>query len=364
MNYRRLYNRLMTHYGRLLAKTSASGWAPFPPVVSCIITYECNLACPFCFVEHDWNKQSVATLTVGQWRRIFDQIPSRSTINLTGGEVFCHPQFFDLLREATASHRVTLVTNGTTLDENTVHELVACGAKRTGGKGLLQIGVSVNEPLRDADEVHRIVARKNEVLARLDQERKRRQKRGLHIDLKVLIREETAAHLPLFVEAVNDSYPDTLTFQMMFLFNLACFMNIDPTDTARIEELRDYRKQAPRKLSFAKQNELAASLQAIKTLPPAMQNRIGFLPALSTDAYLRHYADIDRTGDYHCYNPWTHLMIDPHGVAFQCLNPQGIDLQKVSLPTAWNSPGFREFRRRMTGNRPFPICAGCCFLSE
>ncbi len=364
MNYRRLYNRMMQNYGRLLSKTSASGWAPLPPLVTCIVTYECNLSCPFCFLEHDWNKQPVATLDVKQWRAIISQIPSRSTINLTGGEVFCYPHFFDLLREATAGHRVTLVTNGTTLEETSVRELIACGAQHTGGKGLLQIGVSVNEPLRNAADVQRVVAHKMELLALLARERNRQEKRGVRFDLKVLIREDTAAHLPMIIEALHDSFPDTLTFQMMFLFNLACFMNIDPTDTVRIDELRGYRWQMPRKLAFANQKELTASLHAIKALPKARQKRICFLPDLPTDAYLRHYADVGRAEDYHCYNPWTNLLIDPHGVAFQCLNPQGVDLQKVPLPDAWNNPGFREFRRQMAGSRPFPMCAGCCFLSR
>lgn len=364
MNYRRLYNRLVCNYGRLLAKTSLGGWSPFPLLANCIITYDCNLTCPFCFADKDWDRQAVAHLDAEQWQAIFRQIPTRTIINFSGGEVFCHPQFFDLLHKASANHCVTLATNGTMLNESTARDLVAFGANRLGKNGLLQIGVSINEQIHDAEDARKILDKKMALLAMLDHERTRQNKRGLNLDLKVLIREETAAHLPLFADAVENAFPDTITFQMMFLFNLTCFMNIDPSDKPRINELYNYKFQAARKLGFTKMDELQASLSSLQKLPTRQRRRICFLPDLKANEYLEHYADASHVADFHCYSPWTQIMINPQGIAYQCLNPQGIDLQTTSFSFAWNSTGFREFRRHPAVGRPFPICAGCCFLSH
>ena len=194
MNYRRLYNYLVRQYGRLSAGLMPGGRSPLPLLANCIVTYDCNLACPFCFAGADWDQQTVKPLDIDQWRAIFRQIPAVTTINLSGGEVLCHPRFFDLLREASAGHRTVLVTNGTMLDESIVSELVACGVERPGGKGLMQIGVSVNEPLADAEHAQKILVKKIALLTMIDREQKRQNKRGLHLDLKILIREDTAAH--------------------------------------------------------------------------------------------------------------------------------------------------------------------------
>jgi radical SAM protein with 4Fe4S-binding SPASM domain len=80
------------------------------------LTYCCNLRCPHCYVQED--------LTVAKdfppydkVINLIDQLSGSGVIelNITGGEPSLHPNYLDIMRHASKSMLVTLLTNGISL---------------------------------------------------------------------------------------------------------------------------------------------------------------------------------------------------------------------------------------------------------
>jgi len=108
--------------------------------------------------------------------------------------------------------------------------------------------------------------------------------------------------------------------------------------------------------------ELKASFSRLAGLPRFIRDRVSFIPPIHPTHVMDHYSGNLDLSRFYCSNPWMHILIDPNGVAFQCLNPEGIDLKKHRFRTAWNDPRLRAFRLEVREKKTFPRCAGCCFL--
>src|SRR5215510_11935759 len=82
------------------------------PIVE--ITDHCNLDCPVCIVDNQYSSH----MSRADFRRIVDGLVraegTLETITLSGGEPTSHPEFFDLVDEASRPEvgRVSVVTNG------------------------------------------------------------------------------------------------------------------------------------------------------------------------------------------------------------------------------------------------------------
>ena len=69
----------------------------FPPLRYFLeLTYNCNLRCPFCFINKDRTKNEMSDK---EWFRIIEQIPFYSFISLVAGEVMLRKDFFEILEK-------------------------------------------------------------------------------------------------------------------------------------------------------------------------------------------------------------------------------------------------------------------------
>jgi SynChlorMet cassette radical SAM/SPASM protein ScmE len=88
------------------------------------VTGRCNLRCKHCNTSDTWNLDE--ELSFDEIIGVFDQLKEEKVfeVNLFGGEPFCYPRIYDLL-EAINDYpiRVTILTNGTLINEETVRHL-------------------------------------------------------------------------------------------------------------------------------------------------------------------------------------------------------------------------------------------------
>lgn len=99
------------------------------------LTNDCNLRCPFCFMEKIADEK---VMQRDDWLHVLDQLPDYARVILFGGEPLYYRHFGDIYREAASRFRCTVVTNGTLLDEPMVDLLLS-------GEGLYELAVSVDE---------------------------------------------------------------------------------------------------------------------------------------------------------------------------------------------------------------------------
>jgi len=98
-----------------------------PFILELEITRRCNLRCVHCYA-HAENRDFGDELTFADFCRVLDQGRSAGIrdLSLTGGEVFMHPQFFDILDAGLArGYDVRFVTNATLVDEPRLQALCA-----------------------------------------------------------------------------------------------------------------------------------------------------------------------------------------------------------------------------------------------
>jgi MoaA/NifB/PqqE/SkfB family radical SAM enzyme len=359
---RETFNKLTGTYAQGLNRFSPNGWSPFPLFVNCILTYACNMECPFCVAGPGRVHYPHLSMPADSWKRILDQIPRWTLLGFSGGEIFCHPEMYPILQQAARRNRIVFVTNGISFDDRSTDRIIRMGAKNLWNSGLVQIGISINEAIDGPERCASVLKEKIELFERLADERRRQGRNYPRLELKVLIRDDTAPFLDLLAQAVRYPSVDSVTFQMQTSQLFFCYLALDPNDRHRVETLRRYKDGQGNPIRFEHLEELENAFARLAALPRFIRERVGFLPPLHRNHYLDHYSGNPDLSRFHCTNPWMHIMIDPNGVAFQCMNAEGVDLKRIPFRTAWNDPRLRAFRVEVRDRKTFPRCAGCCFL--
>ncbi len=357
-----MFNTLTGTYAEGLNRLSRNGWSPFPLFVNCILTYACNMECPFCVASPGRLHFPDVSMGAEHWKGIIEQIPRWTLLGFSGGEIFSHPEMYEILQHASRRNRIVFVTNGISFNDRSIDRFTRMGAKNLWNSGLVQIGVSVNEAIDGPAQCRSILEEKIRIFDRLAAERQRQGKTYPRLELKVLIRDETAPFLDLFAQAVRSPSVDSVTFQMQTSQLFFCYLGLDPNDRHRVEALRKYKDGKGVPVRFERIEELQDSFSRLAALPRFIRDRVSFLPPIPPADFMDHYSGKIDLSRFYCTNPWMHIMIDPNGVAFQCFNAEGIDLKKSRFRAAWNDPRLRAFRLKVREKKTFPRCEGCCFL--
>ena len=154
-----------------------------PPIQAFFeVTYRCNLRCDMCHYleiidDTETNKTYKNELSADDVKKAITKLPRFSLITFTGGEAFMKSDFMEILEFAVKNHKVHIITNGTTLSEKVVDELMNLRLKSVWGCGLFYMGISIEggEELHDTittipgsfkkttQGLERLIARKQEL---------------------------------------------------------------------------------------------------------------------------------------------------------------------------------------------------------
>ena len=115
MNYSNLFDLARDFYTSF-SYNDRYGKAKIPFRYFLELTYRCNLACPYCYVGKDRNKQE---LTLEDWKKVIDQLPFYSIATLVGGEPLLRKDFIDILAYTSKKimNKVHVVSNGILIND-------------------------------------------------------------------------------------------------------------------------------------------------------------------------------------------------------------------------------------------------------
>ena len=362
MNHRfvRMMESAVTQVHRTARWDVWRGLVPLPSFVYVLVTNACNEHCPFCFQRHRPEGSPAVHLSPTLFEQIVAQLPLRSFVSLSGGEPLCHPQIWSLLTTA-VSRRLSLVTNGTLLTDETLTRLLTLAPPRPGGKGLNVLGISLFESVPGSTAFEDIFARKIATLERLRHWKDHAGRETPLVDVKVVARPETAPFLSRFTELLRNRLADFLTVQFENnLFYPLYYDGLLP-EAAQAASLA-----APRAVPMdeATVGLLAEQVALLHASPEHRAGRVRYYPFLTPAEVRRYFSGQPLQDNYYCVMPWCGIMIGPAGRAAVCRNERLESLADRSLREIWNSDNYRSFRRDIVGRDVGRYCAGCCFLQR
>ena len=122
MNYSGLFDYLRNFYTSL-SYNDKFGRAKIPFRYFLELTYRCNLACPYCYVGKERNKNE---LTTEEWKNVIDQIPFYGIVTLVGGEPLIRKDFVEILKYVSRKvwGKVHVVSNGILITDEIIKAFI------------------------------------------------------------------------------------------------------------------------------------------------------------------------------------------------------------------------------------------------
>ncbi len=323
-------------------------FAPIHAVLE--LTYRCNLRCEMCFQGHAIKGERDQVDTAG-WKRIIDQMPSRTAITLTGGEPTLRHDFRELAGHAFLHHRCHMNTNGTLLNDDLARFIV-------NGRFLV-VGVSI-----DGDcETHNAIRCNKDAfdkawsgIERLVYYKKKLNKRWPLIDIKTVIQPHTLSGVSRLVEMVAESGVDLITFSFPKQSNMQFVPFLG-------EEMQPFYASPPPPADFNEAEVTACCAQWEKRLAGSGV-AWRYYPRMTSYRQFAHYFSRERltTRYLPCYVPWVGLSVTGSGDVYPCLALRYGNLLDSRLTEIWNGAKARQFRLALKGEVLLPQCEGCCWL--
>lgn len=350
MNYSDLYNLYINVYGWISSKLPF-GYA-LPSIRATIeITYACNLRCRMCYLNDGRKQKNLKPdMTEEQIKKIIDQMPPKTLIGLTGGEIFTKPYIFHLIDYATQYHYCNIVTNGTLI--------TPAIAKKIVESKLLVVGISIDGPRVIHDQIRgKIGAFKKSIHAikMIQQEKRKQNKQTPKIDLKIVILPENYRYIKeifqlckklkvdFFTISVLKSSPIQLSPPVLPLIKQSMYQTIiQPQESINISLLQ-------REIEWIVKQKSGV--------------RVRFYPRHLPLRLIDYYQGSTGINDYDpCTFPWASFNVAPGGDLFPCISLNIGNVKNTHILKLWNSEKMRQFRLKLKKNSIFPACHGCCNL--
>lgn len=337
-----------------LERAFGDGSSLAPRFVTLKPTLRCNLRCEFCrfvangdvFGKRDW-------LDLEDWLRIIDEIaPLDPYICLTGGEPTMYPHISRLVAHI-KSHRLTCVmtTNGTMLHQRAA-ELIESPPD--------VIILSIDGPREVHDSVRMVDGTFDRALrgvtTLLELKRKRYQPNP-YLIINSAITGRTFESAVEMIDVARSFGAFGINFQHFW------FMTRPMVDghNARYGDCfpLDFDRIGGTATTGVDTDRLYDTIQRLKREDFGLP--ILFYPELTREEMRVYYAEPETFTHTMVPNcAWTSTDILPNGDVSPCFELVCGNVLDGSFLDIWNNASFREHRRRLAGDGPYPICARCC----
>jgi radical SAM protein with 4Fe4S-binding SPASM domain len=344
------------------------GYIPGPHLLLVQLNYKCNLRCSFC---GQWGSTGIfknlpagvlrQTLPLSVLQRVIRELPiTCRSVFLWGGETLQYLDLIPLIRCIKERGMVcALVTNGTFLPKH---------ARSLVEADIDEIDVSLDAMEETHDRLRGAPGTFQAALEGIRIARTARSARGSRRPLIIV-------NTTLFPAAVGE---------LPALIRQLRLEGVDFTMLGKLQYATREQGEAHEKVFQKLFQIIPTSWKGFERRPePEGAERIraaveellsdgankgfvgwGNVPWGPRDFY--HYY-LDPTtcvpADRACRYPWDAVSICPNGDVTPCPDFPDVvvgNVKQESLPPIWNGPRFRDFRRKLAGQRRFPICTTCC----
>ena len=331
----------------------------FPPLhVYFEVTYRCNLRCDMChFLEiiedTEKNRKYKNEMSADEVKKVISKLPRHAIITFTGGEAFMKNDFMEIFDYAVSRHKVHIITNGTSLNESMVDNLLQKRLRSLFGSGMFFLGVSMEGREELHDHITTIPGsfqRTTRGLERLLKQRGRYRYPLVH--LTCVINASNALDLAFLYDYANDLGVDVCNF---VLSNPATYWHGKDYDQV------DHLQIATKPVEEIESNILKEELNKLDQKSKVHKTQLRYSPNYITpDEIVRYYSNKSSYKDYRCYAPWTKIGVSAYGDVFSCPHYRLTNVKDNGEGLAWNSAEHQEFRERIKDQKIFPGCLGCC----
>ncbi len=350
MTYSDFYNYIISFYGRI------SSLLPFgfalPPIRATIeVSYGCNLHCRMCYQDQERrrNKRN-KEMTVEEVKRIIDQMPFKTLITLTGGEILTKKYALELIKYAKRYHNCNIVTNGTMINQKIANDLVAAQP--------FLIGLSLDGIGKAHDDIRGLAGVFDKTIKGIGfiQKAKNRSIRKFPlVDVKTVILPENINELHELYRLCSELRVDFFTLSTL----KGSKIQLSPPVLAAIPNA-SY-QTLPKVSNHFDIKFLEKEFK--KILKEKGKVKLRFYPGNLHLRSREYFSNKIKINDYFpCYFPWTSFNVSPYGDVFPCLSLNVGNIRKKNLWQIWNGKKMREFRQRLKKNQVYPACQGCCNL--
>lgn len=328
----------------------------FPPVRYFLeLTYRCNLACPFCFINEDRQKDE---LTTKEWFDIIEQIPWYSFISIVAGEVMIRPDFFDILEKSCKQTRgkVSIITNGLLLDEEKIKKFIKYN--------MLLLSISIDgyeeahDNIRNKKGLWENIIKNLEILKELKEKEK---KTKPLLDIKSVILENNLNDLPKIYKKANELGAEF--YSLSFKRNNFLRQNSILKDYFSKEF---YKTEYPLEMYFNKEHFIE-TYKELESLAKVCKTKLRwapkFMPTGDLDRILKYFKLGNKNVKeiYHpCKIPFSSVFITPEGDLYPCLSVKLGNIRNKNIQKELNNIQFKNFRKCLKRDKIYNACQLCC----
>lgn len=350
LNYSRIFDDIRAIYS-LPAYLFTSKNAPLPLRYFFELTYRCNLKCPYCYVGDNRYKNELSTT---QWKSIIEQIQPYSFVTLVGGEPLLRQDFVEILNETCKKtlSKVSIVTNGALLTKAISEEIVK--------NNVMLLSVSLDGYGRSHDEnrgsegLFKLVTDNLENIKSLNNRPK--------IDIKTIILKDNLSDL---VELYKYCIKNNFEF-----FSLSFLRSNDLKQNSMLKEtLSDEFFELKKSPLYFDMEYFKEIYNELESLSKKAGCKIRFAPKFEYSknplAKIEEFFTLEK--DFKklykpCLFPFSNTFVTPEGLVYPCLSVKMGDLNKNTLSEIFNSPCYKDFRRKIKKEGFLSACNMCCEL--
>lgn len=316
------------------------------------LTYRCNLKCPFCYITENRN---IEELSVEEWLNIIDQIPPFSIITFVAGEVLLKEGFDRIFKKAAEKFRkVTLITNGLKLDEQTIDLLIKYK--------LFLLSVSLDAIGEKHDKIRNHLGLYNKVISNINMlNTKRHGKYNPMLDIKTCVLENNLDDIPLLYKEAMKLNAEF--FSLTFIRKQSLRQNSKLWEEFNEEFTSD---EYPVELYFD-MNHFKEIYKELESLQKNSKTILRYAPRFNATGDADKIERFFNSGNKSvtelykpCKIPMTSIYITPKGEIYPCLSYKVANLKDMKLKDAINTVKFKCFRKNLYRAKVFNACQMCC----
>ena len=277
---------------------------------------------------------------------IINQLPFKSNVTFTGGEVFLKKGIEKIIKQTASKHSVTIATNGLLLSKYAEMVLEA------GVKG---IGVSIDGP----PDLHNKIRNVQNAFEQLENSlqtiikyKRKHDSTDPRITVNSVILKDNYFSLPEVVEIVKNIGLRSCSFQIL---DLSLYRSgIAPNGNLNLSQnpLKEIEKIDP--------TLLKDSLLKIVKEGKKHGVEVQFSPQLTIDEIVQYYQGSFNRNNWKCSMPWDTMRISPYGDVYPCMNLLVGNVRQNKLNELWNHSTYLQFRQALKKVSLYPACVGCC----
>ncbi len=348
-----LYDAARNLYGSI-SYNNNSGKAVLPLRYILELTYRCNLACPYCYIGEDRQKNELST---EEWFDIIDQIPMYAFISLIGGEVLLRKDFLKIFEKASKQTlgKVNIISNGTLITDEMIDSFIK--------NKLLLLSISLD----GYGENHDINRNKqgifDKIILNLEKFNSKRRRSKPMLDIKTIVLENNMDDLPKLYKLSSKLRSD--------YFSIAFKRN---NEIRQSSELRNefgeefYSATYPLEPYFNMEH-FKEIYKELESLSKATKTKLRWAPKFKPTGDFTRIERFYKLKDesinkiYNpCIFPYSNMYINPEGDVYPCLSYKIGNVKGKKLLEVYNDSKFRCFRKNLKASKLFTSCQLCCEL--